>query len=817
MTQLQNQTTNYINILTQQPPINITGNIFICDQLCQLEVKYQNISSPILVYADNTLFFEFNNPQQSPGYIVFNGGDTKSTQQKNYLLKQIIVQAPPKILLNNQSYDMQMNFIHQSEDGKRNIILVVLLQAADGIQSRKMLSYQFFDTIIQNGLPTIEQSTKTIDTITQWNPDELLPLDQTFYTYISQDTVSTYIVFQNPIQISTNARDVMIEQSFGGLQIIQQAQLNPAKLTNPTDLILYGKKTTGDIKSPTDDTVPPAEITINGNQPSGSADNAGVIDTTGAEVEGPKPNTNPNEIVIEYEKPEEKIPIPTATPPSVYGFFSNSSVFYQKLKGGIFFWMTLSGIGVLLYSLFLIWSMTYTTKTLIVYMIKYVVLIFLVLSVGSFGLFVGVRYLSDYMSNNIGSEKFTNILSILEFIGSIFYNLFYGSLSIIFIILTVVLFIKRESFNNEVDESFVQLDWKMKIVSIFSYMLNNTFIKSLSFWFAKNIMKIPEYQDINSDDINLYDIIIKIFNKLMSKNYQSVSNILSNKELKQSLLEQTLTLTPSSQLPISTNNANNILRRFGINRSQIAQKIKESTGLVIPNNISSIIESTTSSNIANVTPIAANNAARLSAIAAETTQAALETAEAAAETAAETAEAVAETTAANLSNISTRAANNAATSATTAANLGNISTRAANNAATSATTAANLGNVLTRAANNAATSATTAANLGNVSTRAANNAANLGNVSTRVANNAATSANNAVNLGNISTRAANNAVRLAATSAENIKQNKNKNKTIRTNNNQLRLLSTRSSNNIINKNKNKNKAILRFNTSPVIE
>ena len=71
-------------------------------------------------------------------------------------------------------------------------------------------------------------------------------------------------------------------------------------------------------------------------------------------------------------------------------------------------------------------------------------------------------------TNNIQSDKFTNVLSIIEFVGSIFYNLFYGSIALLFVILTVILFVKRESFNFEVDENFNQLNWKMKIMNIFS-------------------------------------------------------------------------------------------------------------------------------------------------------------------------------------------------------------------------------------------------------------------------------------------------------------------------------------------------------------
>jgi carbonic anhydrase len=473
----------YLSILNAQSPINITGNIFICNQLCQLEIEYTSLNQLSLTSASNTLFWNLPTSQINPGKIIFNGGDNSSTKLQDYYLKEIIMVGPSKLLMNNQSFNFQLNFVHQSEDGKRNIILIVFIQASDSPISRKTLPHRYFDAIIQNGLPTMEQTTLPINTITEWNPNELIPDDQSFYSFIGQDNVTNYIVFQNPIQMSTSAQNMLIDQIYGGLQIFNQNALDPKKVTNPENLILYGNKPDHNIIKK----INTSPNNISSIQTSSSQENEDNQDTT-ITVKPLTDNESPNIVNIPIITPDIQ-QTQTSTPTES----TSPSPYYQKVVQII--WYVLIGISVIMWLVYYVWNkMSFGSENINIlpYIISFILKISIIIKVISLLGFIVLRYFSDWISNAIGSAQFTKVTSVLEKIGGILYTIGYGSFVLILDILVIYLFNKKESFAN-IELPNPNLSFMNKIVYYFRSIIKNTPFISIFDSLGKilNVFNIP--------------------------------------------------------------------------------------------------------------------------------------------------------------------------------------------------------------------------------------------------------------------------------------------------------------------------------------
>ena len=460
----------YLSILNAQSPINITGNIFICNQLCQLEIEYASLNQLSLTSASNTLFWNLPTSQTNPGKIIFNGGDNSSTKLQDYNLKEMIMVGPSKLLMNNQSFNFQLNFVHQSEDGKRNIVLIVFIQASDSPISRKTLPHRFFDAIIQNGLPTMEQTTLPINTITEWNPNELIPDDQSFYSFIGQDNVTNYIVFQNPIQMSTSAQNMLIDQVYGGLQIFNQNALDPKKVTNPENLILYGNKPEHNIIKKLNGSTLTNQSSPQVSQSGESQENNENSVTVPSGNEVTTDNESPNVInipIVTVDNQNQNQTQPVAEP-------TGQSPYYQK--GVQITWYVLTGLSVFLWLVYFVWNkMSFGPEnvnilpTIISFILKISIIIKVISVVG----IIALRYISDAISNAIGSAQFTKVTSVLEKIGVILYTIGYGSFVVILDLLVIYLFRKKDLFAN-IEFPNPNLSFMEKIVYYFKQIIKNT-------------------------------------------------------------------------------------------------------------------------------------------------------------------------------------------------------------------------------------------------------------------------------------------------------------------------------------------------------
>ena len=117
------------NIKNPSTNIDIIGNIFICDELCNLSVKYNDHSN--LSISQNDILLSLNYDNNS--FITYNGNDEFGSQNIKYILKNIILIGPAKHFIKSyrrnsvNNMGLELILIHQSEDKQRYQNISVLL------------------------------------------------------------------------------------------------------------------------------------------------------------------------------------------------------------------------------------------------------------------------------------------------------------------------------------------------------------------------------------------------------------------------------------------------------------------------------------------------------------------------------------------------------------------------------------------------------------------------------------------------------------------------------------------------------------------
>ena len=133
-----------IDKINNHKPINIIGNILICDELCNLEFHYDSIRDITLENDINNrnLILKFN----TVSYIYYNGGDDFGTRRSKYYLKEIIITVPQKhyIKSNKNANWLELILVHESEDKLSFQFISVLLVPDNNIKSQKTIQYQLF-------------------------------------------------------------------------------------------------------------------------------------------------------------------------------------------------------------------------------------------------------------------------------------------------------------------------------------------------------------------------------------------------------------------------------------------------------------------------------------------------------------------------------------------------------------------------------------------------------------------------------------------------------------------------------------------------
>ncbi len=231
-----------IEKLEKHKPINITGNILICDELCNLEFHYNSTDNLVLENNGKNLIIKYNNP----GFIYYNGGDDFGTRRSKYFLKEIIITMPTNhyIKSHRNSNWMELILLHESEDKLSYQFISLLLDPTDSQTAQKTIQYQLYKKF--KDIPSSSQGTKKLENVVKIDGIDFLPDEdqRSFYTYNSPwDQSINWIVLETPLQVPTVLRD-NLQKALGitRANYADRLQINQPIPTNPEDLIIFGHK-----------------------------------------------------------------------------------------------------------------------------------------------------------------------------------------------------------------------------------------------------------------------------------------------------------------------------------------------------------------------------------------------------------------------------------------------------------------------------------------------------------------------------------------------------------------------------------------------
>ena len=225
------------DIINVSSNIDITGNIYICDELCSLSFDYKDNKNMVITNNDITLNIDYNNNSS----VSYNGGDEFGSNQTKYILRKIVFIGPPKHFIKSfrRTNGVELILIHESEDGKRFQNICVLLYGLDNCASQKKIQYKLFNEIADN-IPTKVDGKKKVD-IEEWSVNDLLPDEKSFYTYNSLTNNSlNWIVFKEEVCVPTNFIDKYFKYVLNPDKKNSALLQNAPIPNNPKGLILFG-------------------------------------------------------------------------------------------------------------------------------------------------------------------------------------------------------------------------------------------------------------------------------------------------------------------------------------------------------------------------------------------------------------------------------------------------------------------------------------------------------------------------------------------------------------------------------------------------
>lgn len=223
------------NILNPDTNIDITGKIFICDELCNLDCNFFDYDKLTLFNRNKYLEIQYNNKS----FVNFNGNGSINLK---YYLQKIIIISPPKHFINSSRdlNNLELILIFQSD--KKYLLVSVFMSPVPNENDPNYISKLSYKLVekFSNSLPTKTIQTLNISNVGKWNIEDLLPEDKSFYTYIAptDDTIN-WIVYQNPIYVPKNLKENYDKYVLKNIPDYAKL-LNEAKVPmNPSNLTLF--------------------------------------------------------------------------------------------------------------------------------------------------------------------------------------------------------------------------------------------------------------------------------------------------------------------------------------------------------------------------------------------------------------------------------------------------------------------------------------------------------------------------------------------------------------------------------------------------
>jgi carbonic anhydrase len=210
--------------------VDITGNILICHDSCQLQTNYDVANKLTVGNQENVLSLSF-----SGGNSVKYNGMSDTMQLQQFQLQRVQIIYPPihfiKSVMNNNWLELILT--HQTVDKKTTLNLAIILTPDDSKASQGTLAYKLFESIAQNIPITGNQSNVAV---VEWYVKDLLPADSSFFSYTApSDQTVGWIVFQNLVNIPT-----IFVDNYKRLVANPNAKVSQTPPTNPVDLVIFG-------------------------------------------------------------------------------------------------------------------------------------------------------------------------------------------------------------------------------------------------------------------------------------------------------------------------------------------------------------------------------------------------------------------------------------------------------------------------------------------------------------------------------------------------------------------------------------------------
>lgn len=230
--------------------VDIIGNIFICDELCNISFNYKPHNNIILKNDSKNIYLNYN----GNSFVNYNGGEEFGSVERKYYLKKIMFQYPAKHFIKSHRNDkaIELFLIHQDGNSERFQNISILLYPTESIKAKSTVQYKLFERFMDN-IPSVIKESSSVN-VDNWNVEDFLPNegDRSFYTYNNPFDAGlvNYIVFQTPVDIPMN----FFVNYLKSLKITskkQQQLLNESPVPkNPPTLILYARKDIKDVYDP---------------------------------------------------------------------------------------------------------------------------------------------------------------------------------------------------------------------------------------------------------------------------------------------------------------------------------------------------------------------------------------------------------------------------------------------------------------------------------------------------------------------------------------------------------------------------------------
>jgi carbonic anhydrase len=235
------------NMINTESQIDIIGNLYICDELCNLTFNYkdnEDINNLHITHDKNSIIMEIKYNGKST--INYNGGEKFGTKDIKFNLIKILLISPAKHFIKSFRNRMELILIHQSDDGKTFQNISILLDISDDVEYQKKLQYQLFMDIAEN-IPTKTVNSKKIDTKYTWSAEDLLPDNRSFYTYNSPtDSNVNWIIFSNTVFAPSLLLDNYLKYVLNPVKSVKgdvgdkvEKFINAPIPINPKNLILF--------------------------------------------------------------------------------------------------------------------------------------------------------------------------------------------------------------------------------------------------------------------------------------------------------------------------------------------------------------------------------------------------------------------------------------------------------------------------------------------------------------------------------------------------------------------------------------------------